>query len=191
MMKNKLFVFSGPSGVGKSTIIAKLLEQINNVAYSISATTREPRSGEIPGKDYFFVSEDVFTKGIENGDWLEWANVHGQYYGTPISFVMERLKAGEHVILEIDIQGAQIVKGRYPEAIFVFIAPPNFTDLVERLEKRGTDSLTQRELRLLNARKEITEAPNYDYVVVNDNLEKAIKDICEIIKKEEGGSLCE
>lgn len=188
MKTSKLFVLSGPSGVGKSTIILEILAELDNIAYSISATTRTPRHGELEGKNYFFVSKEEFESGIKEDRWLEWAEVHGNYYGTPISFVNEKLDSGEHVILEIDIQGAKIIKEKYPSAIFVFIAPPTFQQLAERLEGRGTDSTSQRELRLFNAQKEMAEAENYDYIIINDDLNRAVEEIIMIVRKEEGGS---
>ncbi len=191
MKKGKIFVLSGPSGVGKGTIIKKLLKEINNITYSISATTRRPRPNEVDGKDYVFVTESEFSKGIDEGKWLEWAKVHDCYYGTPYSAVLQDQQAGRNVILEIDTQGGHIVKEKCPDAIFIFIAPPSLAELARRLEGRGTDSSQQIKLRLINAQKEMEEASGYNYIIVNDKINQSVEELKNIIMKELGGLDCE
>jgi len=138
--KGILFVISGPSGVGKGTLKDRLLARQEGIEYSISATTRPMRDGEINGVHYFFLAKPEFERMIASGDFLEWAVVYDNYYGTPRRFVLDNLNQGKDVLLEIDIQGARQIRDRYPEGVFIFIAPPSLTELAKRLELRGKDS---------------------------------------------------
>ncbi|RCW89191.1 guanylate kinase [Halanaerobium sp. DL-01] len=179
-----LFVLSGPSGVGKGTVLEKLMEDYNGVSYSVSVTTRKPRSGEIDGEDYFFVSEEEFKKMKKNGDFIESARVHGNYYGTPKKFVDRKISKGEDIILEIDIQGAVQVREKYPDAVYIFLIPPSLEELENRLNKRGSEDSEAKTLRLKNAKSELQEVHKYDYEILNDNLEDAVEDLKYIIEEE-------
>ncbi|MGE5391667.1 MAG: guanylate kinase [Deltaproteobacteria bacterium] len=179
-----LFVISGPSGVGKGTIREALLARASDIADSISATTREPRSGEIPGKDYFFLNEPDFCKLIEQDMLLEWAEVYGKFYGTPRDFVMETLADGRDVLLEIDVQGARQVKAKMPEGVYIFISPPSAEELEARIKARGKDSSESIARRMIAFRDEMTFLPGYDYEVVNDDLETAINKVVAIVTAE-------
>ena len=181
-MKGKLIVVSGPSGSGKSTA-TKLVRDMLQIPLSISATTRSPRAGEIDGKDYFFLEKEDFEKRIANQEFYEYALVHGNYYGTLREEVESRINSGQNVILEIDVQGGIIVKEKNSEAILVFFKAPNMEVLAKRLEDRKTDTKDVIELRLANAKKELEYEKEYDYTVVNDNLEKACQELINIINK--------
>ncbi len=181
-MKGKLIVVSGPSGSGKSTA-TKLVRDMLQIPLSISATTRTPRAGEIDGKDYFFLEKEDFEKRIANEEFYEYALVHGNYYGTLREEVESRINSGQNVILEIDVQGGIIVKEKNSEAILVFFKAPNMEVLAKRLEDRKTDTKEVIELRLANAKKELEYETEYDYTVVNDNLEKACQELINIINK--------
>ena len=181
-MKGKLIVVSGPSGSGKSTA-TKLVRDMLQIPLSISATTRSPRAGEIDGKDYFFLEKEDFEKRIANEEFYEYALVHGNYYGTLREEVESRINSGQNVILEIDVQGGIIVKEKNSEAILVFFKAPNMEVLAKRLEDRKTDTKDVIELRLENAKKELDYEKDYDYTVVNDNLEKACQELINIINK--------
>ena len=181
-MKGKLIVVSGPSGSGKSTA-TKLVRDMLQIPLSISATTRSPRAGEIDGKDYFFLEKEDFEKRIANEEFYEHALVHGNYYGTLREEVESRINSGQNVILEIDVQGGIIVKEKNSEAILVFFKAPNMEVLAKRLEDRKTDTKDVIELRLANAKKELEYEKEYDYTVVNDNLEKACQELINIINK--------
>ncbi|PUU87014.1 MULTISPECIES: guanylate kinase [Halanaerobium] len=185
MSKGILFVLSGPSGVGKNTVLDELFKNFDGVSYSVSATTRERREGEVEGEDYFFISEAEF-KGIEAEDgFIESAVVHGHYYGTPKKFVDQKLDEGEDIILEIDTQGAKQVREKYPEAVYIFLVPPSLEELENRLDKRGSESDKSKNLRLKNARQELKEVHKYDYEVINDSLSDAVREIKKIIIKEQ------
>ena len=177
-----LFVISGPSGVGKGTLRKKVFNAFPDLKYSVSANTRPPRKGEIEGKDYYFVTVDEFKKMIKENKFVEWAIVHGDYKGTPIQFLIdELLKKGRDVLLELDVQGAMQVKEKFPDGIFIFIAPPTWKDLEDRLRKRNTEGERALEKRLKDARIEIKYKKNYNYLVVNDNIKTALKKIESII----------
>ena len=181
----KLFVISGPSGVGKGTICKELMKRNSNLVYSISATTREARKGEVHGKNYFFLSMDDFEGMISDNDLLEYANVYGNYYGTPRNFVEEKIKHGQHVILEIDPQGATQIREKAPEAVFIFIEPPSIEELRARIMGRNTDTAESIAIRLSSAESEINMAYLYDYRVLNDTVDRAVQKIESIILAEE------
>ncbi|MFN4213292.1 MULTISPECIES: guanylate kinase [Exiguobacterium] len=180
-----LIVLSGPSGVGKGTVCRVLREEEdNNLQYSVSATTRKPREGEVEGVHYFFKTREQFEDMIEHDQLLEHAEFVGNYYGTPVEWVRETLEGGKDVILEIEVQGAFQVKERFPEAVFLFLAPPSLQELRNRLVGRGTESEEVIKQRLLVAREEIELMDAYDYVVTNDEVEKAIDRIKAIVTAE-------
>lgn len=184
MTTGDLFVISGPSGVGKTSIIRAVLDRVHNVVFSISCTTRKQRPGEINGVDYYFVTQEEFLRMVDSGKFLEWAKVHDNYYGTPADFVFENVRAGKDVILDIDVQGALSVKKTYPRAKFVFIAPPNFQALHERLKRRGTETEDRIRRRLENARLELSKIPEFEYLIINEDLEQSIESLIAIIHAE-------
>lgn len=180
-----LIVLSGPSGVGKGTVRKAIFEEDGiDFQYSISATTRQPRVGEVDGEDYFFVSREEFEEKIVNGDMLEYAQYVNNYYGTPKSFIDDTLASGRDVFLEIDVQGALQVKSKMPEGIYIFLTPPDLTNLRERLVGRGTDSQEVIEKRVAAARDELKQMINYDYAVENDQVIHAVDRIKAIITAE-------
>jgi len=179
-----LIVISAPSGTGKTTLTRMLLKEFPNIEFSISFTTRKPRPGEVNGKDYWFISREEFLKRIEEGDFLEWAEVYGNLYGTSKSQVLKALNEGKDVLLDIDTQGALQVKENFPEAVLIFILPPSLEELERRLRNRGTDPEEVIEKRLKIAREEIKRAKFYDYIVVNDVLEVAYNKLKSIISAE-------
>lgn len=176
-----LLVLSGPSGAGKGTVCRALLKNEPSLCLSVSATTRPPRPGEVDNVDYFFLDSEIFNKMIKDGEFLEYAQVYNNYYGTPQPFVEESLKEGHDIILEIDIQGALQVKEKYPEAVLIFIAPPSKFDLKKRLFSRGADAREVIEKRLHCASDEMKLADRYDYIVVNDQVIRAVERIRSII----------
>ncbi len=182
--KGILFVLSGPSGVGKGTIKEALLKTMNDICLSISATTRKPRSDEIHGEDYFFVGENEFEEMIVSDKLLEWAEVYTNRYGTPRGFVLEHLNRGSDVLLEIDIQGALQVKNKMPEAVFIFLSPPNIDELARRLCGRGQDSQESIDLRLATCEAEMAHIKYYNYVVVNNHIDEAVEKVRSIIQAE-------
>lgn len=179
--KGQLIVLSGPSGVGKSTVIAELLGQRDNIYFSVSYTTRKPRVGEQDGVNYNFVSRDEFERMIADDELLEYAEYVDNYYGTSLKAIRERLDAGIDVLLDIEVQGAAKVKKRCPDALFIFIMPPSFEELSRRLHKRNTDSEDVIAGRLEKARTEFREVPNYDYLVINDKVSGAVHEIEAIL----------
>ena len=181
----RLFVVSGPAGVGKGTLDKALLERHQDMKLSVSATTRAPRPGEIDGVHYFFKTEEEFKAMIERNEFLEYMHVfQTNYYGTPRSFVEEQLSRGIDVILEIDVQGAMKVKKAFPNAVMIFIAPPSMAELKSRLIGRNTETLEQIEKRFATAEKEIAMLPEYEYVVTNDVVEMAVNRMEAIITAE-------
>ncbi len=182
--KGNLIVVSGPSGAGKGTICQEMFRQHSDLQYSISATTRAPRSGEVDGVNYLFVAKAHFEAMIEQDDLLEWAEVYGNYYGTPRSYVLEMMASGKDVVLEIDTQGALQVKKKFPEGIFIYIVPPSLEELSKRIYNRGTDAPDVIERRLSCAKEELICASEYNYVVVNDQLDQAVEKVRAIIVAE-------
>jgi guanylate kinase len=184
MPRGLLIVISGPSGVGKNTVISNLFNYLPNLNYSISATTRTPRQGEIDGKNYFFLTDSEFTKRIAAGDFLEWAQVYQHYYGTPRSYVEKMLTGGLDLVLDIDVQGAAQIKKALPEAILIFLAPPSLTELKMRLMGRKTELESEIMLRLQNIEKELHAVPEYDYFIVNREIDLTCRQIECIIQSE-------
>ncbi len=177
-------VLSAPSGAGKTTIARRVLAQRSDVGYSVSCTTRAPRSGERDGVDYHFLSRSEFEKRVAKGDFAEWADVHGNWYGTLRSAIREVMSAGKHVMMDIDVQGARQVTVAFPDALTIFVVPPSVEVLVERLLARRSEKPEALELRLRNARTELLDAERYQHVVVNDELEHAIALVNGIIEEE-------
>ena len=188
-MRGRLYILSGPAGVGNGTVLRRAFEKLENIAYSVSCTTRAPRHGEKVGVNYVFMDEPSFKKMVSEGRFLEWANVHGHLYGTRKDIVEETLRQGKDVLLEIDVQGASQVKGKMPEAVMIFIQPPSFEELVRRLQKRGTEGPEELKLRISNAKTEMSHADEYEHMIINDKIEKAADDFIEIVKKYREGSI--
>lgn len=184
MRKGLLILISGPSGTGKGTVCDLLRKNHPEISYSISATTRQPRPGEQDGVNYYFYDKEKFRQMIDAGELLEWAEVYGNYYGTPKQKVLDRLNAGEDILLEIDTQGALNVMQAMPEGLFIFLLPPSLEELANRLKGRGTETEESLQRRLGAAVDEIKIAHNYRYVVVNDKVEAAEKAIAGIIEAE-------
>lgn len=182
--KGFLIIISAPSGAGKTTIVKKILEDMPWLKYSVSYTTRKPREGEINGVHYNFVSVEEFKKMIAENKLLEWEEVHGNYYGTSKEFVENCIKQGHVVLLDLDVKGALNVKSKMPDTVLIFIMPPNIEELKKRLQKRGTENENELEMRLKTAGWEIEKSKHYDYIVVNDDLNKAIRDVECIIRAE-------
>ena len=179
--QGKLVVITGPSGVGKGTIVKSLVKNNPQIFVSISATTRTPRSGEIDGINYYFVSRSQFEQMIDDSALLEWAEYAGNYYGTPIKPVIEGIEKGKTIVLEIEVLGARQVHENFPDATRIFILPPSFTELETRLRSRGNDSEEAIVKRLAKAKEELAVSDEFDYQVVNDNLKKAIREVENII----------
>ncbi len=184
-MKNGLpIVVSAPSGGGKSTIVAEVLRKLPRAIRSISCTSRSPRPGEKNGHDYYFVSPDEFRQRIKKRDFIEWAKVHDNYYGTPISALKKNLAAGRDVFLTIDPQGAVSLRKIFPKGVYIFVIPPTWPTLLNRLKRRGTDDASSLQLRIANAKKEIRMVKHYDYLVVNDTITQAVEDVAAILRAE-------
>ncbi len=179
----RLFVISGSSGVGKGTIIKEFLKKNPDFKLSISCTTRPMRPGEKDGESYYFISREEFKQGIENGDFIEWAEFSNNYYGTRKSNIQKALKTGENLILEIETRGALQVKNKIPQAVLIFIAPPSFEELKKRLEGRQTEAPEVIQTRLGQAERENKESKNYDYIIINDKIPNAVKNLEEIISQ--------
>lgn len=182
--RGTLFVVSSPSGGGKGTIIEHVLEKVENLSYSVSYTTRGPRSKEVDGREYFFVSRDTFEEMIAAGEFLESACVHGNLYGTSKSQILEQTAAGSDIILEVDVQGATSVRQLLMDSVSIFILPPSYEVLKQRLIARGTDSPEELQVRLRRAPEELREYSNFDYVIINDEVEKAARQLASIIYAE-------
>lgn len=189
MENGLLIVISGPSGSGKGTICKRLVEEMKDIKVSISATTRKPRVGEIEGVNYFFLDKDNFLNKISNNEFIEYAQVYGNYYGTLKSEVLKELENGKDIILEIDIQGALKVKKNYPNGVFIFILPPSIEELKSRIEGRGTDSKEVILKRMECVYDELNYAFQYDYVVLNDEVEIAVNKIKNIISAEKNKAI--
>jgi guanylate kinase len=172
-MKGTVFIISSPSGGGKGTLIKEILQRQDNIGYSVSYTTRKMREGEVHGQHYFFISKDEFEQLISKDEFLEYAEVHGNYYGTSKTQVLSETEKGNDIILEIDVQGAEIIKTKLPEAVGVFILPPSFQVLRERLINRQSENAEDLALRLANSRYEVEKYSEFDYVVINQVVEKA------------------
>lgn len=180
----KLFIVSAPSGAGKTTLISRVLERFKTLSYSISHTTRPPRGTERDGEDYFFVSAGAFEKKIENNELLEWARVHDHYYGTSREFVQKKLEQGSSLLLDIDVQGAMQIMATDLNPVSIFIMAPSFKELENRLLNRGTDAPDVIQKRLKNAKDEIARKNQYQYTLVNDDLEEAAATLYNIFEKE-------
>jgi guanylate kinase len=179
--RGRIFILSAPSGAGKTTLRRALLERFPDMRYSVSYTTRPPRSGEVDGRDYVFITAADFAEGIRSGRWAEWAEVHGNFYGTSALVLQQALSEGRDIVLEIDVQGARQICRRFPQSITVFIMPPSEEALAARLRSRGADSPEAIALRLENARGEMARKDDYRHVIVNDDLTTAIADLVAVV----------
>ena len=180
-MSSRIFVISSPSGAGKGTVIDRMLELRPELVYSVSATTRKPRAGEIEGVSYYFVTREKFLEMIENGEFLEYAEYVGEFYGTPAKPIFESIKDGKDIILEIDVQGAEQVMAAVPCVTSIFITPPDWDELERRLRKRGTDTEEKLVARMERARIECMEKDHYAYTIINDDVNRAAEEILSII----------
>ena len=182
--KGKLIVLSGPSGAGKSTVAFKAMEGRDDLCFSTSVTTRQPRPGEVDGREYFFIQPQEFIRMIDNDELLEHAQYVSNFYGTPRKYVEEMLESGKNVLLDIEVQGARQVMEKMPEAVMIFFVPPSLEELERRLVGRGTDSPEVIRSRLERARQEYKEADFYDYIIVNDDVDRAAAELSAIILAE-------
>ena len=178
-----LFIISAPSGAGKSTLCRAVMDRFSDLIYSVSYTTRSPRSGEQKGVDYHFIVKDEFEKGIVSGHWAEWAEVHDHYYGTSADFLDGELSVGRDILLDIDIQGTRQILQRYPDGVTIFILPPSLETLESRLQSRGTDSPEVIAVRLKNAREEMAQKDLYRHIITNDRLTDAVAELIAIFEK--------
>lgn len=183
--KGMLIVVSAPSGAGKTTLCHMLVNDIERAVFSVSLTSRQPRQNEVHGVDYYFIDEGAFIKKINDNEFLEWAKVHGNYYGTSAKHSINNLIKGKYLILDIDVQGGLQIKNKFPDAVLVFVVPPSLKELKNRLVKRKQDSSKEIEKRLKVAYDEMKLSENYHYVVKNNKLEVALKKMKDIIAKEE------
>jgi guanylate kinase len=181
-MTGKIFVISAPSGAGKSTLCNYLLNEMKELSFSVSYTTREPRKNETDGKDYFFIDKNRFENWINEERFIEYAFVHGNYYGTSKDYLQKSINEGKNIILEIDVQGAKQIREKFDNAVLIFINPPSFEELKKRLINRGTDSEEIIKQRLEAAENEMNASKFFDHIVVNDNFEKASKELKNLIK---------
>jgi len=181
--KGHLFIVSAPSGTGKTTLCNRVRKHFSDLYYSVSTTTRPARPGEQDGRDYHFVSVQEFERGIAEGRWAEWARVHGNLYGTSAQWIAEVLAKGGDILLDIDVQGARQILKRFPEAVTIFILPPDMAELERRLRLRGTDDDATVALRIVNAREEMAQQGLYRHVLVNDDLEKAAQAFINLLKR--------
>lgn len=181
MREGIIFIVSGPSGGGKTTLVKKVLKLVDNLEFSVSCTTRGRREGEIDGKDYRFVSEEEFGKMVEKGEFAEYAEVHGHFYGTPIAEFEHARHAGIDLILDIDVQGARQIRAKYDSAVFCFVLPSSFRILKDRLKQRQSDDKAEIQRRLSDARQEIEDIDYYDYIIVNDSLDEALTSLTSVV----------
>jgi guanylate kinase len=188
--QGRLLVITGPSGVGKGTLVKRLLAEVPGIKKSVSVTTRELRPGEIEGVHYLFRSTEQFMEMVKHGQFMEWAEFAGNFYGTPKKWVEEETANGFDVILEIEVQGAKQIRERHPQALLIFLSPPSFEALKERLEGRATESPDKLALRLAKAKQEMKEKSLFQYEVVNDNIEEAVNKLLDIVYSERRDSAC-
>ena len=181
--KGIIIAVSAPSGTGKTTIVKKILDEYPDLIFSVSATTRQKRDYEVEGVDYFFITEDEFKKKIDNGEFVEWEKFYDYYYGTYKSFIEKNIESGKSVILEIDVYGALSLKKIYPESILIFIYPPSFEELKNRLKNRNTEDETDYKKRIERAKMELSLKPKFDYLIENKDLEKALSETKSLISK--------
>lgn len=184
VVRGKLFVVSSPSGGGKGTLIERVLRSLPDLRYSISYTTRTPRNGEVNGREYFFVTPEQFEQMVAANDFLEWAKVHGNYYGSSARQVTEEINEGHDIVLEVDVQGAASIRNLVTDSVSIFILPPSYEVLRQRLLARGTDSDEELRIRLRNAPEEISHYRAFDYVIINDDVERAADRLSSIIEAE-------
>jgi len=182
--KAKLFVFSAPSGSGKTTIVREILKIFPELIFSISATTRKKRKNEIDGKDYFFIDETEFENKVRNNEFIEWEKFYDYYYGTLVEFIEDQLNNSKSVVLEVDVKGALNIKQSYPDSVLIFIMPPSIEELKKRLLQRQTESEEDFLKRIHRAEMELSYNSKFDYIVVNDSLDRAKNEVLEIIRKE-------
>ena len=183
-MKNlkKLIIITGPSGVGKGTVVKELLDRNKDIWLSISATTRNPRIGEKDGENYYFISDEKFKDMIDKKEFLEWAQFAGNYYGTPLSTVNEKIEKGFIVLLEIEVEGAKQIKEKFPEALSIFLLPPSKEELEKRIRNRGTEKEEAIDRRLSRANYEIASSDEFDFVLTNHDVDETVKEVFKIIK---------
>jgi guanylate kinase len=181
MKTGRLFIISAPSGTGKSTVVAEVRRRLPELDFSISYTTRQPRGAERDGREYHFVERAAFERMIAEGAFAEWAQVHGNFYGTPCAPLDEAMASGRDILLDIDVQGGMSIKHAYPEAVAVFFLPPSFDELRKRLSGRKTDTPEQIKIRLENAQEELAFKDKYDVLIVNDEVEKAADELVQLI----------
>jgi guanylate kinase len=182
IQEGKIFVFSAPSGAGKTTILKQVIKDYPNIVFSVSATTRKKRIDEVNGREYFFLTEEEFKQRIEDDEFIEWEKFYDYYYGTLKSFVNENLKKGKYVLLEVDVKGALNIKKIYPKSILVFISPPSFEELISRLKNRKTETEEDLKKRIERAQMELSLKDKFDFFVVNNHLETAISEVKRIIE---------
>jgi guanylate kinase len=181
--KGKLIAVTAPSGSGKTTIVREILKLFPEIIFSVSATTRAPRQTEIDGVNYFFITEEEFLKKIENDDFVEWQNFYDYYYGTLRSFIDDNINSGKSVLLEIEVKGALSIKKLYPDSHIIYICPPSYDELVNRLRVRNTETEEDFVKRIERAKMELSLKNEFDYIIVNENLENAVKESTELVKK--------
>lgn len=181
--KSNIIVISAPSGGGKTSIVKSILSQFPELVFSVSATTRPKRANEVDGVDYFFISEDEFKKRIENNDFIEWEKFYDYYYGTPKEQITNAVENNKSILLELDVKGALNVKRLFPEAVLIFIDVPSFEELVKRLESRKTESESDLKKRIERAKMELNYKNKFDYIFVNDDLNKVIKEVGDLLNK--------